>query len=124
MLPGLTPHTFLVLSSQLAEDLADPKGRSVLKLTHVVIPDKFLKTPDDYSDLEDEEEDEDEDEEDPEAAFEDTTVVLTSLTAGRVRSTLPRRYSQEARSLTACARCPASNPTGRAVAAQPHVQRA
>lgn len=77
----------MLLFRQLAENLADPKGRSVLKLTHVVIPDKFLRTPDDYSDLEDEDDDE-EDDEDPEAAFEETTTVLTSLTAGRV-STLP-----------------------------------
>lgn len=69
---AITPPADIRLTNiSFGEDLADPNGRSVIKLGYNAI------TADDL------EEDEDEDEEEPKGTY--TTTILAPLTAGKVR---------------------------------------
>jgi hypothetical protein len=78
------PRDFTLTNAALAEDLADPSGRSVVKLTHEVIPaSRFGQAGEDDEDEEDEEKEDDD--------VEMQTVVVTSLTAGKVS---PKRHSK------------------------------
>ncbi|KAL7409401.1 hypothetical protein BDY24DRAFT_403322 [Mrakia frigida] len=76
------PRDFTLTNAALGELLADPTGRSVLKLTHEVIPAKRFQ--DGYVSGEDSEE---EDEEEEEGDVEMTEIVVTSLTAGKTEQT-------------------------------------
>jgi hypothetical protein len=76
------PRDFTLTNAALGEDLADASGRSVLKLTHEVIPAKRFQDGGYISGEESEEEDEEEEDDDVEM----TTIVVTSLTAGKVSS--------------------------------------
>jgi hypothetical protein len=69
----LPPTNIRLTNVSFGEELADPNGRSVIKLAY-----KALK-PDD-----DDDEDEDEEDDDDENGTPDTTTILTALTAGKV----------------------------------------